>query len=202
MKFRGIALLLCGICIGVYIVQVALPSFTDFIALEQEKWSQPWRPITALFAHGSMSHLLYNLLALALFGSILEVLVGGRKMLGIFLATGIGANVLALLIYPSSLGASGAIFGIIGTLVVLRPSMVVFAFGLPMPMLLAALLWAIGDIIGVFIPSKVGNTAHLAGLVLGLICGALFHKPTTQQLRPKIVLDEKSMRDWEDRYVR
>ncbi len=202
-KFKGIALLLCGICIGIFVLQALLPSFTDLISLSQASWWQPWRFVTALVAHGSLGHLLYNIFALALFGSILEVLLGGRKFLAVFFSTGIVANVLALLVYPNSLGASGAIFGIIGTLVILRPGMVVFAFGLPMPMFIAAALWAIGDIIGLFVPSNIGNVAHLAGLALGLLCGALArHYQPSPLPRPRVVIDETKLREWENRYMR
>lgn len=202
MKFRGIAFLLCGICIGIFILQILLPSFTDIILLEQEAWFQPWRFITALFAHGSLSHLLYNLFALALFGTILEVLLGGRKLLAIFIGTGIASNLLTIFVYPSSLGASGAIFGIIGTLVIIRPTMVVLAFGLPMPMFLAALFWAIGDVIGIFMPSNVGNIAHLAGLALGLLCGALFRQPMQKTPTSHTVIDEKTIHEWESKYLK
>ncbi len=203
MTFRGVSFILCGICIIVFAIQAIFPVFTDYISLEQQLWFQLWRFFTALFAHGSLSHLLYNLLALALFGSILESIIGARRFLAIFLFTGMTANVVSIFIYPSSLGASGAIFGVIGTLVVLRPGMSVFAFGLPMPMFIAAILWVVGDIIGLFIPSNVANIAHLTGLVFGLIVGAAFRQSYRQKFeKQKVVIDEDVIKDWEDRYLR
>lgn len=204
MKFRGIAFLLCGICIAVFVLQLSIPSLTDWIALDQQSWLQAWRFLTALFAHGSLAHLLYNLLALALFGSVLESVIGARKFCALFLSTGVAANLIAIFMYQSSLGASGAIFGVIGALVVLRPSMAVFVFGLPMPLFIAALIWAAGDIIGLFVPSDVDNAAHLAGLAFGFVAGATLRRqyaPRVPPQRQNITLDEQTMRRWEDRYL-
>ena len=203
MTFKGVAFILCGICIIVFAIQAIFPVFTEYISLEQQSWSQLWRFFTALFAHGSLSHLLYNILALALFGSILESIIGERRLLVIFLFTGMAANVVSIFVYPSSLGASGAIFGIIGTLVMLRPGMSVFAFGLPMPMFIAAILWAVGDIIGLFIPSNIANMAHLVGLAFGLVLGAILRQPNQNEVkRQKVVIDEDSMIEWEKNYLR
>lgn len=203
MTFKGVAFILCGICIIVFAIQAIFPVFTEYISLEQQSWSQLWRFFTALFAHGSLSHLLYNILALALFGSILESIIGERRLLVIFLFTGMAANVVSIFVYPSSLGASGAIFGIIGTLVMLRPGMSVFAFGLPMPMFIAAILWAVGDIIGLFIPSNIANMAHLVGLAFGLVLGAILRQPNQNKVkRQKVVIDEDSMIEWEKNYLR
>ena len=203
MTFKGVAFILCGICVIVFAIQAIFPVFTEYISLEQQSWSQLWRFFTALFAHGSLSHLLYNILALALFGSILESIIGERRLLVIFLFTGMAANVVSIFIYPSSLGASGAIFGIIGTLVMLRPGMSVFAFGLPMPMFIAAILWAVGDIIGLFIPSNIANMAHLVGLAFGLVLGAILRQPNQNEVkRQKVVIDEDSMIEWEKNYLR
>jgi len=203
MTFKGVAFILCGICIIVFAIQAIFPVFTEYISLEQKSWFQLWRFFTALFAHGSLSHLLYNILALALFGSILESIIGERRLLVIFLFTGMAANVVSIFVYPSSLGASGAIFGIIGTLVMLRPGMSVFAFGLPMPMFIAAILWAVGDIIGLFIPSNIANMAHLVGLAFGLVLGAILRQPNQNKVkRQKVVIDEDSMVEWETNYLR
>ena len=58
----------------------------------------------------------------------------------LFFISGILANLISVNFYNSSLGASGAIFGVIGALVVVRPWMFVWAFGLPLPMIVAGIL--------------------------------------------------------------
>ena len=60
---------------------------------------------------------------------------------------------------------------VLGTLVVLRPTMVVWINFMPMPMWLAGIFWGLQDLIGVFIADNVGNIAHLGGLACGLIFG-------------------------------
>jgi len=91
-----------------------------------------WRFLTAVFLHGGVGHILFNGFALLLFGSILERFVGGRRFLIVFFVTGILANLISVNFYSSSLGASGAIFGVIGALVIVRPGLTVWAFGMPM----------------------------------------------------------------------
>jgi membrane associated rhomboid family serine protease len=199
MAFKGIALILSGLCIVIFLLQVTISGLTNFLVLNDGSWLQPWRFVTALFAHGSLVHLLYNILALALFGSMLESVVGARKLIAIFLGVGIFANLVAIFVYPLSLGASGAIFGVIGTLVMLRPGMAVFAFGLPMPLFIAAIVWAAGDVIGLFVPSDVGNAAHLVGLLTGILIGATLrrHFSSIKRKQRHIYLDEQMMRRWE-----
>ena len=100
--------------------------------------------------------------------------------------------------YEASLGASGAIFGIIGTLVLIRPMLVVWAFGLPMPMFLAGALWAVGDVIGIFVPSNVANIAHLSGMFFGLVFGLIYRERVSTKNEKRLIIDESSMRKWEE----
>ena len=160
----------------VFLVQLFIKGFTELFLLDANSVLQFWRFFTAIFLHGDFAHLLYNLFALALFGSMLERLIGSRKFILVFFVTGILANIFSVNFYDFSLGASGAIFGIIGALIVVRPLMIVWAFGLPMPLIFAGILWAVGDAIGIFMPSNVANLAHLSGMFFGLTIGALYRK--------------------------
>lgn len=209
MRFKFYALKLSGICILVFILQLMLDSigFTDMFLLNQNAYFQVWRFLTAIFLHGGLGHLLYNLFALSLFGSVLEKLIGWRRFLIVFFITGIIANVIAVNFYPSSLGASGAIFGVIGALIAIRPGMSVWAFGFPMPIFIAGILWVAGDSLGIFLPSNVGNIAHLSGIFLGLILGFMYktfylRDRSYEKGKSGIVLDERSMRYWEDNYLK
>ena len=175
-RFRFYALKLCFWMFVIFLVQLFIGGFTEIFLLDSEAISQFWRFITSIFLHGDFTHLLYNLFALALFGSMLERLIGGRRFLVVFFVSGILANIFSVNFYDSSLGASGAIFGIIGALIVVRPLMIVWAFGLPMPLVLAGVLWAVGDAIGIFMPSNIANLAHLSGMFFGLIFGAFYRK--------------------------
>ncbi|MEK6892989.1 MAG: rhomboid family intramembrane serine protease [Nanoarchaeota archaeon] len=202
MKFNYWALKISLICAIVFLFQL-IPGFTDLFVLNKSSFVEPWRFLTAIFLHGGIGHLIYNLFALALFGSILESAVGSRKFLFVFFISGILANIFAVNFYDSSLGASGAIFGVFGALMILRPGMIVWAFGIPMPMALAGLLWILGDIFGVFMPDNIGHFAHLAGVAVGLVFGAFLRENIhTQKREQRFVLDENSVQRWEDNNLR
>ena len=187
----------------VFIFQLLFKEFSELFILNKNSFIQPWRFLTAIFLHGSFAHLLFNSFALVLFGSILESLIGSRRFLRVFFVTGILANFFSINFYSSSLGASGAIFGVIGALIIIRPWMIVWAFGIPMPLIIAGVLWAAGDIIGLFIPSNVGNIAHLSGMFFGFVMGVLYRKRELREfkIKNKEIIDEKQIRKWEDGYL-
>lgn len=206
LKYKNYFLSLIIVCVMVFILQVLIGGFSDIFLLNQESWLQPWRFLTAIFLHGGILHLIYNMFALFFFGIVLERTIGSRRFLAVFLTTGILANLVSINFYDSSLGASGAIFGIIGALIVLKPKIIVWAFGLPMPLFVAGILWVAGDLIGIFTPSNVANIAHLSGMGFGLIIGSFYRKFVYRNLvgekREKLKLEESSMRRWEDDYLR
>ncbi len=208
-KFKFYALWLSLICILVFIIQNLFSGFTDAFLLNPLSFSEPWRFLTSIFLHGSLIHLMYNLFALALFGSILEKVIGGKKFLLVFFLSGIIANLVSVNFYTGSLGASGAIYGILGCLAVIKPLMFVWAFGFPMPMFIAAILWAGGSIFGAIYASQiqdnVGYIAHLSGIFIGILLGFIFRAARKRKKHPKynrkIKLHEPSMRGWEQRYM-
>jgi len=206
MRVKFFALWLSLIAVVMFILQNLFPSFTQALLLNQESWFQIYRFVTAIFLHGSLQHLTFNLFALILFGLILEKLIGTKKFLFVFFVSGVAANLISVNFYQFSLGASGAIFGILGALTVIRPRMVVWAFGLPMPIFVAAILWALADIIGIFNPSNIANIAHLAGIFFGLLLGLIFRlsKKTTNQYTYsyKVKIPENYIRSWEEEYLR
>ncbi len=181
-KFNFYAFKLSGIMILVFILQVLFSGFTELFLLTPAAWGEWWRFLTAIFLHGGLGHILYNLFALVLFGSILERIVGGRRFLTVFFVTGILANIISVNFYGSSLGASGAIFGVIGALLFIRPLLPVWAFGMPLPLIVAGVIWAAGDVlgaIGFFAGNPIddtGNLAHLSGMAFGLLLGWVYRK--------------------------
>jgi membrane associated rhomboid family serine protease len=203
MRIKYYALWLSLACIVMFALQQFIPGFTDLFVLEQSHAIEIWRFLTAIFLHGGFAHLLANLFALALFGTILEGSIGSRKFLIVFFVSGIFANLIAVWFYPSSLGASGAIYGILGALVIIRPMMTVWVGGIPMPMMLAGLVWAGGSVLGLFYPSSTGHIAHLSGILLGAMFGALWRDwSKKQEIVEKLKLNEEFMQDWEDRNIR
>jgi len=202
-KFKFYALWLSLICIVVFILQNIFTGFTDLFLLTPEAVPEIWRFLTSIFLHGDITHLLFNLFALALFGSILEKFIRGKKFLIVFFASGLFANLIAVNFYSASLGASGAIYGILGCLVIIKPLMMVWAFGFPMPMFIAGILWTAGSVLGIFMPSNIGHVAHLSGIAIGLLLGIIYRISMrgNRQRERKIEISEPDMRSWEHRYI-
>jgi len=160
--------------------------------------------VTHIFLHGGLLHLGYNLFALLLFGSILEKLIGSKKFLLIFFIAGIASAFGDVLFYPAAVGASGAIFGIMGCLAILRPKLIVWAYGIPMYMIVAIAIWAFLDLTGIFYPDNVAHAAHLFGLVFGIASGLWireeFKKSKKQELRYEVISDQE-LDEWEEKYM-
>jgi membrane associated rhomboid family serine protease len=74
--------ILVGICAVAFLIQIMSPAFTDAFALiSAEVLYRPWTLITTIFLHADVSHLLYNMFALVLFGMILENIIGQKRFL-------------------------------------------------------------------------------------------------------------------------
>jgi uncharacterized protein len=206
-KIKFYFLWLSGICIIMFILQNLISGFTESLLLNKSALSgEIWRFLTAIFLHASLEHLIFNLAALLLFGFTAEKLVGSKRFLLVFLGTGIIANIISVNFYSSSLGASGGIMGIIGLVTAIRPSMMVWAFGLILPMWIAAIVWILIDTLGLFIPTNVGNIAHLSGIFVGLLLGIILRiknkKEKEATNKVKIEIPDYYFKDWEERYMK
>ena len=205
-KMQWWALKLTAVCIIMFILQLLYPFVTNSLVLvSAEALARPWTVLTHVFLHGSVEHLLYNMFALALFGTILEKIIGGRRFLILFFAAGLFSVIGDLAFYNATLGASGAIMGILGCLAMLRPRMTVWLFYIPMPMILAAAVWAIGDLVGMFIPNGVANAAHLFGLAFGIGLGLYLRHKYGERFFQKQTRDtevsEKEFDEWEEDWM-
>jgi len=188
MKFlQSITVWLIAVCVIVFILQQIFPSITDSFSFTPiYAFSQPWTFVTAIFLHADPTHILLNMIALFFFGIYLEQKISKRDYILIFLAAGIIGNVGYLLTAPSAnvpgLGASGAIYGIMGTLTVLAPKAIVFVYGIPMPMFVAAIFWFLLEFFGLFSPSDIAHGAHIGGLFFGLIVGLYYRSRSKNQV--------------------
>lgn len=77
-------------------------------------WVRPWTPVTYMFVHGGLTHLLFNMLGLYFFGSRLEVRLGSDRFLRLYLVSGLTGAILSLIFKPTTpiIGASAAVFGV------------------------------------------------------------------------------------------
>jgi len=141
--------------------------------------------ISSTFAHISFLHLLWNMIGLFYFGSRLEKISNSRTVLTTFLFAGFAAGASTLTLGPLvSLGASGALFGIVGAYSVLglgknrrkvMTSILLFLFLIHSPILLGA---------------NINFLSHLTGFLTGVLVGVLTRvvRPTDQD-RPLITYD-------------
>ncbi|MFT4310087.1 MAG: rhomboid family intramembrane serine protease [Candidatus Woesearchaeota archaeon] len=198
-SFKFQAILYVGISTLVGLLQ--LLGATQHVLLNWLAWQQPWRFVTAIFAHGDIGHFLYNMFALALFGSILEKKIGYKGFTLIFWSAGLLGSFIGVFMYPSSLGASGAIYGILGALIVVAPTMMIWAFGVPLPMWLAGIGYIFIDIIGMLAQlSNTGYVVHLTGLSIGILLGFSYRKPQPKQKKQQ--MDNTLFNQWEQTYMK
>ncbi len=168
--------ILMGVCVIAFIIQQITPLWIYLAFFPAFALSMPWMFVTSIFLHADITHLMLNMLALFFFGITLEGIIGRSRFLVLFLASGIVGNIGYMLTATNpmipAIGASGAVYGIIGTVAVLMPFRLVYIYGiLPVPMVVAAAMWAFIDITGLFMPTGIAHGAHLAGMVVGIIYG-------------------------------
>ncbi|MFH1400524.1 MAG: rhomboid family intramembrane serine protease [Nanoarchaeota archaeon] len=209
---RLVTLKLMGLCVLMYFAQLLL-GITDLVSLHKDtayhgflysaNW---WQYLTSIFAHGSAGHLASNLIGLLIFGLILEGRIGSKRLLWLFLTSGLVVNILSP--YPSSLGASGAIFAIMGALVALRPFMIIWLYWMPMPMIIAGAIWAVSNTLGALGGTGgIGYIAHLIGLGIGLLFGLALRRQLGDKRKllrrglPKDPHLERALDDWERQYM-
>ncbi len=145
--------------------------------------SHPWTLFTSMFVHDvySITHILFNMLALYFFGEYLSGVIGEKKFLFVYLIGGLvgglffilfAYTIMPQLLGAEAVGASGAIYAVGGALVALRPNTRVILFPLPVPIP----LW-VSILIGfLLITPGVAWQAHLGGLVAGLLMGLYFRR--------------------------
>lgn len=148
-------------------------------------FAKPWTVISSMFLHAGFGHLIFNMIALFFFGLYLERVVGEENFVRVYLIGGVLASVayvftsLAFGIpqpYVYAVGASGAVFAVMGALAVLRPNITVLVYFLfPMPLYVLMILYVIISVPALLHPiGNVAHNAHLGGLVAGYLFGRYF----------------------------
>lgn len=177
---------LIALNVAMFLLQIASSgSVTNLLAFVPANAMQaPWTLITSLFLHANPTHLFFNMWALFIFGPLLEKMIGSQKFLALYLIAGIVGNVGFALFYPSTtagIGASGAIYGVVGALAVILPNLVVLVFFLPMPLWVAAIAWAGLEFFSSFSPSPIANLVHLTSLFFGVLWGLKLRKQVSSE---------------------
>lgn len=151
-------------------------------------------PLTSMFLHGSWAHLIFNLLYFWVFGNNIEDSMGRLRFLGFYLICGLVAAAAHVMVGPASpvptVGASGAISGIMGAYLILYPKIHVRMFFPPLFIFrvrawVVLLLWIGGQILSGLpelssmrpdVSSGVAFWAHIGGFVAGVLLVKLFEE--------------------------
>jgi membrane associated rhomboid family serine protease len=146
--------------------------------------------VTSMFLHGGWGHLLGNMLYLWIFGDNVEDHFGRIPFILFYLACGIAAAVAQILVDPAStmptLGASGAISGVLGAYIVMFPRkwvrVLLFFFVIDVPAIIVIGLWAVTQFANGFgtLGARTTETggvaymAHIGGFALGVLAAAIW----------------------------
>ena len=168
-----------AICVVVFAAQLVLGNALDYwlVYFAPYTFVEPWRLLTSLFAHGSPLHLLSNMFSMFIIGRMLEPALGRARFIALFLLSGLGGATAVALISPgiTVLGASGAIFGMLGALFVLIRR---FGGNATQIVILVVLNLAIG-----FIVPGLAWQAHIGGLLVGAAVTAVFVRTRAERQR-------------------
>ncbi|MEW6620341.1 MAG: rhomboid family intramembrane serine protease [bacterium] len=135
-----------------------------------------WQIFTYMFLHGDVFHILFNMLALWMFGTNIEAVWGTKRFVHYYFLTGIGGGIATCLLSPNatipSIGASAAIFGILVAYGMMFPDNIILLFGLfPMKARYFVILFGIIEFFACIkhTPDGIGHFAHLGGMVVGYL---------------------------------
>lgn len=145
-----------------------------------------WVFLTSIFLHASPEHLILNIMALYFFGKVVEQDIGRKKFLLAFFASAFIADlfvVASTFIGMSSLtvptiGASAAIFGLMGIAMIVKPlELIFYPYLIPIPLVLVALIYTLYNVATFLLvltgqtSSDISYASHIGGLVAGLLLG-------------------------------
>ncbi|KJQ52545.1 rhomboid family intramembrane serine protease [Microbacterium sp. SA39] len=138
---------------------------------------EPWRLLSVLFVHGGFFHLALNMLALWMLGQSLEPMLGRARFLALYLISGFGGSVMVALLAPGSptVGASGAIFGLMAALLIIGRHIGANVTGL---LVILGINFALGFFIG-----NIAWQAHLGGAIVGALVALILTRTRRRERR-------------------
>ncbi len=150
----------------------------------ESPWFRLWQPVTYMFMHGSWEHIIFNMFTLWMFGRFIEYDMRSRRFFLYYMVCGVGAGLLQLLVCwltgaplnVPTVGASGAIYGLLLAFGMLHPNDIIMPLIPPIPMKAkwAVLVFcAIELLLGIrgsmFSADNVAHFAHLGGALVGFM---------------------------------
>ncbi len=177
-----ISLIVIGICVAVFVLQnMGNPNLLSPLALwsVQTGFFYPWQLITYGFLHGSLTHLFFNMLAVYMFGLPLEMGWGKQRFALYFITCLVGAGITQLVVGLGdpvggvTIGASGAVFGLLLAYGLRYPNNTIMLLIPPVPIKAKYFVWIFGLLelyLGISgqVPG-IAHFAHLGGLLFGFI---------------------------------
>jgi membrane associated rhomboid family serine protease len=176
---------LIGANVAMFVLQAIFPVMTDVLGLRPTfvvHYFWIWQLATYMFLHGGIFHILFNMLALWMFGAELERIWGTRYFLKFYFVTGIGAGALTVLIallpfeftrqlmVVNIIGASGAIYGLLLAYALYFPDRPILLVVFPVPAKIAVtILGAIAFYSSLSESGGVANATHLGGLLVAYL---------------------------------
>lgn len=171
LQFSPVSRNIIIICVAVFLAQLLVgDTVTAILSLYpiNTPYFKPYQLFSYMFAHGSMSHIFFNMLTLAFTAPMLEMIWGQQKLLLYYIATGIGAALVYLgaeyFLSPDAghpmLGASGAIYGLLMAFGLLMPERELQLMIPPIRIKAKYLVFLLGGI--TFLLDRGGTTAHWA----------------------------------------
>ena len=156
--------------------RIDLDRYLDLFPIGSE-YFKPHQFITYMFMHADISHIFLNMLAVYMFGSILENLWGSKRFLNFYLLCGLGAAALQIGIFyvygdgARLLGASGSVFGLLVAFAMMFPNTELqLYFVIPVKAKYLVIGYALFELYnGFFTHDNVAHFAHLGGLAMGII---------------------------------
>ena len=137
--------------------------------LQEHQW---WRLVTAMFLHGGLIHIGFNMMTLMQFGPALEELYGSARYLFLYVVTGALGFLASALMGHFSIGASGALLGLIGAMLAVTSK----RGGSFMRELRSRLITSVAILfmIGFWGGLGIDNSAHIGGFAVGFVLGKIF----------------------------
>lgn len=166
-------------CVGVFCLLQLVPGLGG-IASMLALWPLntgnflPWQPVTYAFLHGSAWHLFFNMLGLWMFGSELEAVWGRKRYAMLLLASALTAAAAQLVFtlvmgsYAPTVGASGALFGLLLSYGLMFPDRIIMPLFPPIPMkakVFVAIFGGLELLLGITTTSGIAHFAHLGGML-------------------------------------
>lgn len=156
------------LCAALFVAQVAFPGLVPLLGLAPGHVARaPWTLLTYAFLHGSLGHILFNLLTLYFFGGDLDLFLGRRRFLLLYLGGALTGGVVAALFLPPGtlvIGASGALYALLAAYALYFPETeVLLWFVLPIKIRILVGAW-IGVSLFYSVFGSGDGVAHLAHL--------------------------------------